>query len=115
MKWFFLILISTFLLAASCDEEEELDTSYIDVCILEKADELEAKGDSAYVIYIGQYIYNNQIVYLFTSECCDMFNYVLDRNCDPVCAPSGGISGHGDGTCPDFYDNALLIRTVWEK
>ncbi len=40
--------------------------------------------------------------YYFTSGCCDRFNYLYDSNCNVVCAPDGGITGKGDGKCPEF-------------
>ena len=54
-----------------------------------------------------------QIYYYITSDCCDQFNYLHDKNCDIVCAPDGGFTGGGDGTCPDFGED-LKTTLVWE-
>jgi hypothetical protein len=39
-------------------------------------------------------------VYLFTPMCCDQFTRLYDAEGRFICAPSGGFSGAGDGTCP---------------
>ena len=51
--------------------------------------------------------------YMFTSDCCDQFDYLYDDNCDKVCAPSGGITGAGDGNCPE-WTGAITKTLVWE-
>lgn len=51
--------------------------------------------------------------YYITSDCCDQFNYLYDEDCNQVCAPDGGISGGGDGNCPQF--NGQIEKTlIWE-
>lgn len=63
---------------------------------------------------VNEYTYNGQQVFLFSSNCCDQYNEVYDANCNYVCAPSGGITGKGDGKCSDFLENAKHIRLVWK-
>ncbi len=58
--------------------------------------------------------YNGRRVFLFSSNCCDQYNEVVDEGCNYVCAPSGGITGKGDQKCTDFSDKAQLIRVVWK-
>ncbi len=51
--------------------------------------------------------------YYITSDCCDQFNYLYDENCNEVCAPDGGFSGEGDGSCPQF--NGQIQKTlIWQ-
>ena len=37
--------------------------------------------------------------YLIPSPCCDKFDYFYDSRGVIVCAPSGGFTGRGDGSC----------------
>lgn len=39
-------------------------------------------------------------LYLIMSPCCDQFNYLYTAEGVRVCAPSGGLTGRGDGRCP---------------
>jgi hypothetical protein len=56
---------------------------------------------------------NQNTYYYITSDCCDQFNLLYNENCDVVCAPDGGITGGGDGNCPNFQGQ--LVKTlVWE-
>ncbi len=59
-----------------------------------------------------QYQYKGNVVYYITSPCCDQFNNLYDIEGNIICAPDGGITGNGDGRCPDFVDNDGAV--VWE-
>jgi hypothetical protein len=37
--------------------------------------------------------------FLFLAPCCDRFNYLYDRQGNRICAPTGGLTGNGDGRC----------------
>ena len=63
---------------------------------------------------ITEYRYNGKRVFLFSSDCCDQFSQVVDERCNYLCAPSGGITGKGDGKCPDFDEKAELVKVVWK-
>lgn len=91
-----------------------IDTS-ITTCISNKLTEYISKGDTTDVTAVYQYYYNEKICYLLNSQCCDLFNALVDNNCNIICLPTGGISGGGDGTCPDFNTDAIFIRKIWSK
>jgi hypothetical protein len=59
-------------------------------------------------------MYKDKTAYLFSSNCCDQYNEVYDSECKYICAPSGGITGRGDGQCEDFNTSAKLVRLVWK-
>jgi hypothetical protein len=59
------------------------------------------------------YDWNGKQVYLITWQCCDFFNEVYDKDCKRICAPTGGITGKGDGNCPDFSKTAKLIKQLF--
>ncbi len=63
---------------------------------------------------VNEYIYQGKHVFLFSADCCDQFSELYDENCNRICAPYGGISGHGDGMCTDFRSTAQHVRLVWK-
>jgi len=62
---------------------------------------------------ISSYLYNGKTVYLVDSDCCDFYNSLYDADCNYLCAPSGGITGKGDGKCSDFADRATNQKVIW--
>ena len=66
-------------------------------------------------IEITRYLYNGKTVYLVIPDCCDQYISLYDENCNFLCAPSGGLTGKGDGKCSDFYDKATKGTLVWKK
>lgn len=63
---------------------------------------------------IWSYNYNNQIVYLAIADCCDQYDQVYAADCAILCAPSGGITGKGDGKCPNFDEQATDGKLIWK-
>lgn len=53
---------------------------------------------------IWRYEYKTQSVYYIPPQCCDQLSVLYDSKGNVICAPDGGLSGHGDRKCPDFYD-----------
>jgi hypothetical protein len=78
-----------------------------------KIAELKAqpKANPAYEVW--EYQYQGQRVYLVTADCCDQYTTVYDACLNVLCAPSGGITGRGDGKCPDFNEKASEKKLVW--
>lgn len=48
-----------------------------------------------------RYELNAKSYYLLTAPCCDRMNPLFDAQGAYVCAPTGGYTGRGDGSCPD--------------
>jgi hypothetical protein len=51
-------------------------------------------------------IYDGKPGYLIPSPCCDKFDYLYDTRGAILCAPSGGFTGRGDGSCPEALRTA---------
>jgi hypothetical protein len=83
-------------------------------CIQTKINEIKMQAKWNPPAQVDEYLYNGKRVFLFTSDCCDQYNTAYDVECNVVCAPSGGITGKGDGKCADFAANAKHIRLVWK-
>ena len=63
---------------------------------------------------ILRYSYGGQTVYYISAPCCDQYSEVLDTKGKRVCQPDGGITGKGDGKCPDFDKNKTNEKLVWQ-
>ena len=83
------------------------------ICIENKIEEIIDNEASNPPTQVWKWEVDNQIYYYITSDCCDQFNYLYTENCDILCAPDGGITGNGDGNCPDFT-SALKKTLIWE-
>ncbi|GAB2945450.1 hypothetical protein GCM10027048_08100 [Hymenobacter coalescens] len=64
-------------------------------------------------IRIVSFQYRDQTVYYETSPCCDQYTTLYDAKGNVLCAPDGGITGRGDGRCPDFEKNRTNEQLVW--
>lgn len=63
---------------------------------------------------ILSYQYKGQAVYYESAPCCDQPSYVFDSRGRVLCQPDGGITGKGDGKCPDFDKNKTDEKLVWQ-
>jgi hypothetical protein len=66
------------------------------------------------IIRILSYQYQGQTVYYQSAPCCDQFSTVFDTKGRVICNPDGGITGKGDGKCPDFEKNKTTEKLVWQ-
>lgn len=84
------------------------------LCIRDRIAEIKKQPRRNPPARVNEYRYRGKRVFLFSSSCCDQYNEVVDENCNLVCAPSGGLTGRGDGKCAGFNDSAMLVRLVWK-
>ncbi|WP_223827711.1 DUF6970 domain-containing protein [Hymenobacter armeniacus] len=63
---------------------------------------------------ILRYRYGGQTVYYISAPCCDQYSNVFDTKGKLICQPDGGITGKGDGKCPDFDKNKTDEKLVWQ-
>ena len=64
-------------------------------------------------LYVLRYQYDTNTYYYVRSDCPDFMNWVIDEQCNIFCAPDGGRSGFGDGSCVGFHDLATNKQVVW--
>ncbi len=62
---------------------------------------------------LTRYSYRNQTVYFLQRSCCDIPSKLFDESGKEICEPDGGLTGMGDGKCPDFFkerkDEKLIL------
>lgn len=108
MKYLFAFLAISFLSASDCNQG-------LPACVKRIIADAKEQGLPDAPVQIDEYRYKEKRVFLFTAPCCDHYNTLYDENCNPICAPSGGITGAGDGKCTDFASTATFVRTLWKK
>jgi hypothetical protein len=59
-------------------------------------------------------VYKNQIVYYLSPRCCDIYSVLYNESGDVICAPDGGLTGGGDGRCPDFFEKKENCEVIWK-
>jgi hypothetical protein len=63
---------------------------------------------------IWKFTYWGSTVYYVPPQCCDGFSDLYDDEGKILCHPDGGLSGAGDGRCPDFRSTAEKRGLVWQ-
>ncbi len=110
MKYFVITLSLPLLLSLECSKQKSETPS----CIQQKIDAIKTKPKWNPPAEVNEYTYQGKHVYLFSADCCDQYNELVDENCKYICAPSGGLTGKGDGQCPEFSTNAQFVKLVWK-
>lgn len=62
---------------------------------------------------IWRLVYNGAEVFYIPPPCCDRFGQVYSRHGQYLCAPDGGLTGKGDGRCPDFRSESSEGVLIW--
>jgi hypothetical protein len=111
MKKTLAILIGLALISSSCKKLAiKVD---VPVCIKQKIRKISSEKAQNPPAKVWEWKVDGASYYYFTSSCCDQFNYLYDKKCKQICAPSGGFSGKGDGKCPDFK-GTIEKTLIWE-
>ncbi len=106
-----IIFIGIFAVFASCEDSDlNIDAP---VCIEQKIEAIIKDDVSNPPTQVWKWVADGQTYYYITADCCDQYNYLYNENCDIICAPDGGISGEGDGNCPEFTSE-IEKTLIWE-
>ncbi len=115
MKYFLLVLAIPALMGETCKNKKAKGTlDGVPGCIQARIDSIKNEPRWNPPAQVNEYKYNGKTVYLFSSNCCDQYDVLLDAECNYICAPSGGITGKGDRKCEDFQQAATHTRLVWK-
>lgn len=74
---------------------------------------LEAEPTSNPPGSIWRYNYKGRVVFYVPPSCCDVASELYDGDGSLICGPDGGLSGDGDGKCPDFFELRTDELRVW--
>ncbi|SIQ68081.1 DUF6970 domain-containing protein [Pontibacter lucknowensis] len=121
VKW--ALAFSVMIASASCRTTEERAVVTTEVeqerdtptgWLSELIRELEQEDVANPPAKVYRYTYNEQEVYYLTGRCCDIPARVYDTDGNLLCEPEGGMTGEGDGRCPDFVDVRTDETLIWE-
>ena len=62
---------------------------------------------------IFRYRYAGDTVYFRPGRCCDLPSDLYNETGELICHPDGGITGRGDGRCPDFFSARSSEQLIW--
>ena len=103
---FVVVLLLSALLFVSC---EKLDVPKDTPACIKAKIRAEDKPLS-----ISRWNVDGKTYYAIRPDCCDAFNEIWDEQCNYICAPSGGITGQGDGNCP-AWSEVGVYTLIWER
>ncbi len=106
MKYLLLLLALPFVSASECNKKDSLPACVQSI--------IDKPGSPDKPVQIDEYRYQDKRVFLFTAPCCDQYNTLYNEDCASICSPSGGITGKGDGKCPDFSVTATHVKMIWK-
>lgn len=105
------VLFCFFLFASGCSQSTEPEVpDWVNDLISEYKSQPVGNPPQS----IWQYTYNNQIVFYVPPQCCDQFSILYDEEGNEICAPDGGLTGNGDGRCPDFFEKRTNEKLIWK-
>ena len=111
MKWMIAIFLFLILQSQNCKKGAAIR---IPACIESKIEAIQQQPKFSPPATVYRYQYKDQYVYLFSSNCCDQYNYLYDKDCNVICAPSGGFTGRGDGRCSNFDQMSSDKTLIWK-
>ena len=109
---FLIVFVSLFLtscITANIPGEQGKDPNWVNKWISEKQIQPVENPPAS----ISRCIYKDETVYFIPSECCDNYSNLYNKDNKIICAPSGGITGHGDGRCTDFSLDKNNCELIW--
>jgi hypothetical protein len=62
---------------------------------------------------VARYEYKGDTVYFVPPRCCDVMSVVYRSDGTVMCSADGGLTGKGDGRCPDFFTERRNEHIVW--
>jgi hypothetical protein len=65
-------------------------------------------------ISITRYDYKRTVVYYVPPRCCDTMSDLYRADGTMLCHPDGGLTGNGDGRCPDFFTERNNPQIIWQ-
>lgn len=84
-------------------------------CIQKMIDSTKKLDPGLQIMEIRRFKWNGAMVYLVAAPCCDQFNVAYDSACNYLFAPSGGFTGQGDRSNPNFFSEAKEDSLIWRQ
>lgn len=106
--------VAILLVFASCSNTKKVTSqSEVPPCLLVKIQQMTADSSQGEPLYVTVFDYRGKKVYYVAAACCDKYNMVFDANCKLLGYPDGGLMGKGDGSLPNFRQEAMNGKAIW--
>ena len=109
--------LRTLLLAAclgvACTTEASVGSEPTPAWLTALIKDLEKQPAANPPAFISRFDYRGQTVYYLPARCCDIPSNVYNAAGTIICHADGGLSGAGDGRCPDFLSTRKNETIVW--
>ena len=107
-------VVAVIVLFASCSTSQKLTAqSEVPMCLMTKIQQMTADKSQGEPLYVTMFDYRGQKVYYVAAACCDKYNMVFDKDCKLLGYPDGGLMGKGDGSLPNFRQEATNGKAIW--
>ena len=101
------------LLAVGCAANTPLAPDGLPNWVTSLVQQLEAEPATNPPALIARYQYQGRLVYFVPSRCCDRWSDLYEADGMLRCHPDGGLTGRGDGRCPDFLAQRKSEQIIW--
>lgn len=98
-------------LAGMCEGEEETVKPGLPPCVQTIIEGMESEPVRNPPAELWRVTAPGKIYYYIPPYCCDIASILIDADCNTICSPDGGITGQGDGNCPDVQE--LKREVIW--
>jgi hypothetical protein len=98
---------------AACGAQPAGQSPQVPTAVTALIEDLKSQPVANPPAYVASYDYSGQVVYYVPPRCCDIFGDLYDGQGQLICHPDGGIAGHGDGRCSDFFSQRSNETVLW--
>lgn len=113
MKLGLALLLTSVLVFSACDRRTPPAPDNLPGWLISLIRDLEAQPVANPPALIARYDYQGRPVYFLPPRCCDVWSDLYREDGAIICHPNGGLTGNGDGRCPDFLTERKNERIVW--
>lgn len=110
MKTIFIIVACLLLASSAFSQEKEIPPQWVQA-LIQKYESMPVANPA---LSISRCEYRGEIVYYVPPQCCDIPSTLFNEEGKRICAPDGGESGDGDGTCTDFFVERKNCEVLWK-
>lgn len=98
---------------AACGAQPAGDKAQVPAAVARLIQDMKNQPVADPPAYLASYEYSGRVVYYVPPRCCDIFGNLYDAQGKIICHPDGGLAGHGDGQCPDFFSQRTHETVIW--
>jgi hypothetical protein len=102
------------ILSVSCDKANPIAPTTTQEWVKVLIGNFETQPVANPPLSIASYEYKGEVVYFVPQRCCDTWSDLYRADGTTLCHPDGGLTGSGDGRCPDFFVERKSAQIIWQ-